>query len=533
MKRLVTILCAIVLQLTALVALGVPAQANTPAICASDFATGGTITVVTISGVPYCVHRFTTVGTATFTPRLNLTIDYLIVGGGGGGAGATRYVSAGGGGGGAGGLVFRTGRVVAPNTPIGVTVGNGGNGIDTPDVAASNGGNSVFDGLVALGGGGGILTGGNNNNPARNGGSGGGGRQNPAGIGLQPTSAAGGFGNNGARNSADQGGGGGGGAGAAAVNITGANGGNGGNGRDYSLFFGTGVGANGVFAGGGGGGGNAVGARGLGGTGGGGNGASDRDNLFPAAGQANTGGGGGGGGSDHAGAVGGSGVVIVRYVASRAPVANAGNDATVVTNATFVLDGTGSTDPDNDIIGYSWTQLSGPSVTLTNAMTAQASFTAPQPIANPTSVSVFQLTVTDSLGNSSTDTVTITVQGIAILNTTKNVAVFSQDGGQCTNFTLTPPSAAPLPAAIPNACVEYRITVTNTGVGLAQNISVVDAVPGDLAFQAAMLTGAWGGGSQLITPPILCGGPGCTVRVQNGSLGAGQHASIVVRLLIR
>ncbi|MCH7415841.1 DUF11 domain-containing protein [Belliella sp. R4-6] len=241
------------------------------------------------------------------------SVDVLIVAGGGGGAGNSAFNSAGGGGGGAGGLIYREGYSVTPGSNISVIVGAGGNGINVPSIAAGNGGNSVFDGLVALGGGGGIITPANNNTPANNGGSGGGGRQNPAGLGLQPTSASGGFGNNGARNSNDNGGAGGGGAGSQPANITGNDGGLGGNGLNYGTVFGTQFGVNGFFAGGGGGGGNALGALGSGGLGGGGNGSSARDNIAPTAGIPNTGGGGGGGSSSHGGANGGSGVVLLRY----------------------------------------------------------------------------------------------------------------------------------------------------------------------------------------------------------------------------
>ena len=47
---------------------------------------------------------------------------------------------------------------------------------------------------------------------------------------------------------------------------------------------------------------------------------------------------------------------------NRPPVANAGADQTITLPANAVtLNGNGSTDPENNITGYAWTKISGPS----------------------------------------------------------------------------------------------------------------------------------------------------------------------------
>jgi hypothetical protein len=86
---------------------------------------------------------------------------------------------------------------------------------------------------------------------------------------------------------------------------------------------------------------------------------------------------------------------------AHAPKANAGPDQTVDVNTTVTLDGSGSTDPDNDIVSYQWKQIGDPTVTLTNANTAVAQFTSP---GTDGSVLTFELTVTDANGLPSTDT---------------------------------------------------------------------------------------------------------------------------------
>src|SRR5262245_9924687 len=72
--------------------------------------------------------------------------------------------------------------------------------------------------------------------------------------------------------------------------------------------------------------------------------------------------------------------------------ANAGPDETAEGGASVTLDGSAST----GAVSYRWRQTGGPSVTLSGASTAKASFVAP---AGPTSLQ-FSLTVTNSRGSS-------------------------------------------------------------------------------------------------------------------------------------
>ena len=92
-----------------------------------------------------------------------------------------------------------------------------------------------------------------------------------------------------------------------------------------------------------------------------------------------------------------------------APVAVADADPTTVKELTEVtLDGTGSTDGDNNIASYLWEQTAGtPTVTITDATTATATFTPPDVAADTTLT--FQLTVTDADGQSDTDTIQVNV----------------------------------------------------------------------------------------------------------------------------
>lgn len=90
------------------------------------------------------------------------------------------------------------------------------------------------------------------------------------------------------------------------------------------------------------------------------------------------------------------------------PIADAGPDQTVGDDETVLLDGSNSTDPDGSITTYSWTQTSGPEVSLTGADTAEPSFVAPDVQADTTLT--FELTVTDNSGGTASDTVDVLVQ---------------------------------------------------------------------------------------------------------------------------
>jgi len=286
-------------------------------------ATGGTVTDITDGGVNYRVHTFTSSGTLNVQGAGQ--VEYLVVGGGGAGAGGNE----GGGGGGAGGFVEGTTSITAGSNAV--IVGSGG--VGNSSGPGTEGGDSEFNGITALGGGRGGGQESGSANYATSGGSGGGSGgvdqdsavSGPGGSGLQPGSQWGGFGNDGGTttDSAGDCAGGGGGAGEQGYEFSSNTVSNGtttlasgelpegppgGNGRQSDI-----TGSNIYYAGGGAGGSNqntTTFPRGFqGGLGGGGN------SVYRSSGQNGTDGlgGGGGGGSDATGGDGGSGVVIIRY----------------------------------------------------------------------------------------------------------------------------------------------------------------------------------------------------------------------------
>jgi hypothetical protein len=261
-------------------------------------AIGGAITFAN----GYWYHRFN--GSGSFYALENLTVDALIVAGGGGGGSL-------GAGGGAGGMLVSSSQNIAANSSTQVVVGSGGNG--SYRLAGVVGSDSYFGSNRAFGGGGG----GSNYQVGTPGGSGGGATWSTSGY--AGTSGQGNAGGAGGSLGSIYPTGGGGGAGSAGVSGAGDGSGTSGDGGAGLPWSGT------YYAGGGGGGiqsrdgGSVSSLSTSGGIGGGGNGGIQAANgtftTNPTSGSANTGGGGGGTGDAGTAGNGGSGIVIVRYLA--------------------------------------------------------------------------------------------------------------------------------------------------------------------------------------------------------------------------
>ena len=234
------------------------------------------------------IHTFTTSGVfeiPSMSQMIGNTVEYLVLGGGGGGGAVA------GGGGGAGRHLSGSGfAVTAQNYTI--TVGSGG----APN---TNGQDSTFSSLTAIGGGGGGTVAQNGNNGASGGGGSFSGKVGGTGVHS---------GGNGAGASTSGCGGGGGGASSTGTNAVPGQSGNGGNGVSNSIT-GTGV----IRAGGGGGGGNAGANGGTAQASSGAGQGGKYSTIQGGAGADNSGSGAGGGGTNQNLEIGGSGVVIIRY----------------------------------------------------------------------------------------------------------------------------------------------------------------------------------------------------------------------------
>lgn len=257
--------------------------------CASDFSPS--TYVVEVTQTNYCIMKVTS-GSTIWTPPSGVLSFYILAVGGGGGGGNNA-----GGGGAGGGIAF--GKItVNSSTSVSITVGAGGAAGVRPDGSTMDGkaggastvtANTNIGSITANGGAGGETHWSNN----LCGGSGAptvnvaGGAVSGSGTWSSITSIAGGVGGGWANNGVNAGAGGAG----TSINITGS----------ATIY-------------GGGGGGGAWGASGgSGASGGGGNGGAS--GVAGSDGTSNTGGGGGGGGDGCSnGGIGGSGVVIIKWI---------------------------------------------------------------------------------------------------------------------------------------------------------------------------------------------------------------------------
>jgi Divergent InlB B-repeat domain/K319L-like, PKD domain len=83
---------------------------------------------------------------------------------------------------------------------------------------------------------------------------------------------------------------------------------------------------------------------------------------------------------------------------NQSPVANAGVNQTIKSASLVTLDGSGSSDPDNNLpLTYGWTQTGGSPVALSSVVISRPTFTASK-VVTQTATLTFTLVVTDSLG---------------------------------------------------------------------------------------------------------------------------------------
>ena len=90
------------------------------------------------------------------------------------------------------------------------------------------------------------------------------------------------------------------------------------------------------------------------------------------------------------------------------PIADAGEDLSVVPDDTVVLNASGSYDPDG-LLTYAWEQIEGPEVTLHNANTSKSSFASPS-FSEDDNLMKFKLTVSDTNGFYSSDEINVTIE---------------------------------------------------------------------------------------------------------------------------
>jgi len=159
------------------------------------------------------------------------------------------------------------------------------------------------------------------------------------------------------------------------------------------------------------------------------------------------------------------------------PSANAGADQARDEGALVSLDGTASSDPDGDRLAYAWTQSSGPAVTLSDAASATPTFVAP-PVTARGAILVFRLLVSDALGGSASDEVSVLVQNV-------NDPPACQRA-QATPSLLWPPNHKLVPVAITGVTDPNGGRVTTRITAVTQDEPVKGLGDGDTSPDAVL-----------------------------------------------
>ncbi len=198
---------------------------------------------------------------------------------------------------------------------------------------------------------------------------------------------------------------------------------------------------------------------------------------------------------------------------------NAGSDQTVAVNTTVTLDGSGST-ATAGIATYSWNQIGGTPVTLSNADTASPTFNS----GNSSNLATFALTITDSSDQSATDVVSVRVNleptsvagsnqsvlpgAIVTLNgnlSSDSEGIASYEWSQTTGSSVTiSQTSADSPTATFIApsqlgTLEFSLTVTDT-LGSSASSSITVNVSAD--FDS--ITSSSGSSGQISWIELLC-----------------------------
>jgi fibronectin type 3 domain-containing protein len=98
-------------------------------------------------------------------------------------------------------------------------------------------------------------------------------------------------------------------------------------------------------------------------------------------------------------------------ISNQPPLANAGPDQNETEGTIVTLSGANSTDPEGGVLTYSWSQVYGTTVTLSNPSAAETTFTPPNVDSNGETLA-FQLTVRDSGGLQASDTCLVNVSWV-------------------------------------------------------------------------------------------------------------------------
>lgn len=209
-------------------------------------------------------------------------------------------------------------------------------------------------------------------------------------------------------------------------------------------------------------------------------------------------------------------VTISVMESNQPPLAAAGEDQEVESGATVTLDGSGSSDPEEDPLNYAWKQTAGPDVTLESSGTGdKQTFTAPTLAPGDEDVVLtFSLSVHDGMSYSDeADTVTVTVKAPQPGGKIAQIISFTSDipdtaiVGRTLDVTAESDSGLPVTLSVGNGagqgaapCTIEDGTVTFSAEGVC---AITATQEGDETHEAAepLVAQVTVGPEMTVTPP--------------------------------
>jgi hypothetical protein len=188
------------------------------------------------------------------------------------------------------------------------------------------------------------------------------------------------------------------------------------------------------------------------------------------------------------------------------PIADAGLPQNVAEGETVALDASLSSDSNDAVVNYVWSQIAGPQATLSDENTVKPTFVA-APITEDTTL-VFQVTVYDTGGSSDSDTVEVTIYEngiqdfpddfIAFYTTTGRVMGIKSDSdsGLVSLRTIDPDSGSfsdrnGMPAEMIYGLIEFCIRVASPGNSARLTIFLPEPVPQGYKWYKYSRTRGW------------------------------------------
>ena len=189
-------------------------------------------------------------------------------------------------------------------------------------------------------------------------------------------------------------------------------------------------------------------------------------------------------------------------------VADPGAAQEVDSKAVVLLDGTASASPSGHALTYQWTQTGGTAVTVTNADTAQPSFTAPiVPNAGPQPTLTFQLVVNDSYGNSQAAFATVTVRPAPLPGAPTAVSAVAASAGATVKFTKGASTLTPI-TGVSATCTSSNGGIAKTVTGTASPLTLTGMTTGKTYTCTANNTSLVGTSlASAATPAFIVGAP--------------------------